>query len=46
MVTAQDPEVYPRRIREAVPEDEMLMRITELNDQTGEFRAEVVEGNA
>jgi hypothetical protein len=42
MVTPEDAHSDPREIAEAFPKSEMVMRITELDDRTGEFRAELV----
>jgi hypothetical protein len=42
MLTPKDAQSDPREIAEAFPKSEMLMRITEFDKQTGEFRAELV----
>jgi len=42
MVTPRDAQADPREIAEAFPKSEMVMRVTELDERTGEFRAELV----
>lgn len=39
VVVAEDPDVQPRRIVDCYPQPNWNMRLVELNDQTGEFRA-------
>jgi hypothetical protein len=43
-VVARDEHESPRRIRDRYPEPNLVMRLTDLDEQTGEFRAESVSG--
>lgn len=40
LLKARDVEAVPRQIAEARPAEALVMRLTDLNEQTGEFRAE------
>lgn len=45
VTVAEDVNVYPRKIEECFPQEKMVMRLVKLDEETGEFRAEVVEIN-
>ena len=40
---AEDVNAHPHRIKECFPKPNMMMRIIELNEETGEFQAESVD---
>lgn len=42
VTVAEDVTADPRKIASCAPQDRMIMRLTELNENTGEFRAELV----
>jgi hypothetical protein len=44
IAVAKDVEKAPREIEECYPQKNLKMRITEFNEKTGMFRAEVVDG--
>jgi hypothetical protein len=44
IMAAIDPAAEPRQIREAFPQPNMVWRLVALNEDTGEFRAEMVDG--
>ncbi len=44
IMAAIDPAAEPRQIREAFPQPNMFWRLVALNEDTGEFRAEMVDG--
>jgi hypothetical protein len=48
IATAKDDTADPRQVAEAYPQTKMIMRLTDLDEETGEFRAEIVPegGNA
>jgi len=43
VMTAGDTSADPREVAEAYPRENMTMRLVELNEATGEFRAHLVE---
>ena len=43
VAVAKDVNADPRAIAESYPQDRLSMRLTELNEETGEFRAVVAE---
>jgi hypothetical protein len=43
LTVAEDPNAETRKIQESYPKDDWLMRITELDEKTGEFRAVKIE---
>jgi hypothetical protein len=45
MVRPKDRDSDPREVDESWPRDNVVMRIVNLNEHTGEFSAEMVEGN-
>lgn len=42
VVNAVDPKASPRKIKSAYPRDNIIMKLIELNEETGEFRAEML----
>lgn len=44
MPRAKDTSVDPREIADCFPKDDLFMRITDLNEETGHFRAVAIEG--
>ncbi len=44
ITVARDEQEYPRKIRDCYPEPNLVMRLTDLDEETGEFRAESVSG--
>jgi hypothetical protein len=42
VVVAKDEKAEPRKIAECFPQDKMTMKITDLNELTGEFRAVLI----
>jgi hypothetical protein len=43
-MVAVDPLADPRQIKEAFPQPKMVWRLVALNEDTGEFRAEMIDG--
>jgi hypothetical protein len=43
IVVAEDVNASPRKIARCYPQDKLLMKITKMDEQTGEFRAESVD---
>jgi len=43
VLRAVDPKVDPPKVEEAYPQPNMIMRVSELNEETGEFRAHLAE---
>lgn len=43
IATAVDTAAEPRSIKEAYPQPKMIMQLLEFNEETGEFKAELVE---
>lgn len=41
ITVAEDVKANPRRIASCTPQDKLIMRLVELNEETGEFRAEL-----
>jgi hypothetical protein len=39
VVKARDIQEFPRQIEDRYPDDEMIMRLVDLDEQTGEFSA-------
>jgi hypothetical protein len=46
VLKAVDTKVDPRKVEEAFPRPNMIMQLSELNEETGEFRAHLVEAEA
>jgi hypothetical protein len=44
IVVAEDVNARPRKIARCIAKDKLIMQITEINEQTGEFRAQSVDG--
>jgi hypothetical protein len=44
ITVAEDVNARPRKIAKCFPQDKLIMQITKINEQTGEFRAEGVDG--
>lgn len=44
ITVAEDVNARPRKIVKCYPQDKLIMQITKINEQTGEFRAESVDG--
>ena len=44
VLKAVDANADPRKIEEAYPQPKMIMQLTALNEETGEFKSHVVEG--
>jgi hypothetical protein len=42
MLTAKDPTASPRSIAERYPHPTLVMRLTDLDETTGDFRAESI----